>query len=116
MDPLEQDNIVLIKDDNVLRNNWRLARVISVTQDTDKLVPKVSAAVGDPNLTSKGKRLGTTTVLVQKLMSPNDKWRPGIPHRRAKTRSKQACAMKDHWKVKRLLYVFMYEIDRMTDY
>ena len=83
MDPpernLEQDDIVLIKDDNVPRNNWRLARVISVTQDTDKLVRKVSVAVGDPNLTSKGKGLGTTTVLerpVQKLvllMSPNDK-------------------------------------------
>ena len=76
---LEQDDIVLIKDDNVPRNNWRLARVIKVIQDGDKLVHRVSVAVGDPNLTSKGKRLGTTTVLerpVQKLvllMSTSDR-------------------------------------------
>ena len=75
----EQDDIVLIKDDNVPRNNWRLARVIKVIQDGDKLVRGVSVAGGDPNLTSKGKRLGTTTVLerpVQKLvllMSTSDR-------------------------------------------
>ena len=32
---LKQDDIVLIKDDNVPCNNWHLARMISVTQDTE---------------------------------------------------------------------------------
>ena len=62
---LEEDDIVLTKDDNV-PYNWLLARVISVIQDGDKLVRKVSVAVGDPNLTSKGKRPGTTTVFLER--------------------------------------------------
>lgn len=46
-------DIVLLKDENLPRNQWRLARVVETTKDNDGLVRKVrlalSAARSDQN-------------------------------------------------------------------
>lgn len=49
-------DIVLIKDDNLARNLWRLGRVCDVYKDNDSLVRKVKLIVGSPKLDRRGAR------------------------------------------------------------
>ena len=68
---LEIGDVVICKDDNVPRNEWKLARVIEATKDDDGLVRKVKILVGERNLNKKGKRTGMPSILdrpVQKLV------------------------------------------------
>ena len=64
-------DIVIIWDDNVPRNQWNLARVIEAKEDYDGLVRKVKIQLGQRNLSEKGERLVSPSILerpVQKLV------------------------------------------------
>ena len=82
---LDVGDIVLIKEEEAPRNQWKLARVEETYQDSDGLVRRVKLAVGDAHLTNRGKRVKPMSVLerpIQKLvlLLPNQTdERPGIP-------------------------------------
>ena len=82
---LQVDDVVIIKDDDTPRNQWRVARVLEAFKDEDGLVRKVKLAVGDPHLSNRGKRPKPMTVLerlIHKLvlmLSQESDERPGVP-------------------------------------
>lgn len=53
---LQVNDVVIVKDNDTPRNQWKLCRVIEAQADQDGLVRKVMLDVGSPNLTSDGKR------------------------------------------------------------
>lgn len=68
---LQVDDIVIIKDDNLPRNCWKIARVDETYPDGDGLVRKVRLKVADRNLDDNGRPTGSETNLyrpVQKLV------------------------------------------------
>lgn len=65
------DDIVLIKDENLPRNAWQLARVSAVYPSSDGQVRKVQIALADSCLDNKGRRIDSVRYLerpVQKLV------------------------------------------------
>jgi len=65
------DDIVLVMDDNLPRNQWVLARVCKVYNDDDGHVRKVRVTVGDKYLDPKGRRTRQSSFLerpIQKLV------------------------------------------------
>ena len=50
------NDIVIIKDDELARCQWRLGQVVEVYPDQDQLVRKVRLRVGDPTLDKFGRR------------------------------------------------------------
>ena len=74
---LAVNDVVIVKNDNLPRNLWQIARVENVFPDTDGYVRKVKLAIGDASLSNKGLRIKPVTYLerpVQKLvlLVPND--------------------------------------------
>ncbi|XP_064641949.1 uncharacterized protein LOC135496518 [Lineus longissimus] len=68
---LKVGDIVIMKDDELPRNLWRLCRVAAVVVDEDGHVRKVRLAVGDRALDKNGKRIQATTYFerpVQKVV------------------------------------------------
>ncbi|XP_051939800.1 uncharacterized protein LOC127612976 [Hippocampus zosterae] len=64
-------DVVIIKEDDVPRNEWKLAKVIEANQDDDGLVRKVTVQIGERKLGRKGERLNKPSVVqraVQKLV------------------------------------------------
>ena len=59
----EPGDIVIIKDEDMPRNQWRLARVDKAYADEDGLVRKVKLVVGDKGLDAKGKRVAGQSYL-----------------------------------------------------
>lgn len=57
------DDIVLVKDDNVVRNEWRLGRVTKVLLSDDGLVRRVELLIADANLDGHGKRHSKATII-----------------------------------------------------
>ena len=55
------NDIVIIKDDNLPRNRWKLGRIEEVYLDDDGLVRKVKLRESNPDLDSKGKRVSDVT-------------------------------------------------------
>ncbi|KAJ8371926.1 hypothetical protein AAFF_G00298780 [Aldrovandia affinis] len=55
-------DVVIVKEDNVPRNEWKLARVVETSEDDDGLVRKVKLQIGQSNLNSKGKFLSLEDV------------------------------------------------------
>ncbi|XP_045167568.2 uncharacterized protein LOC123530855 [Mercenaria mercenaria] len=53
---LSNGDIVLVRDDNLARNNWKIGRVQEVFKDSDGLVRKVRLALGTACLDKTGKR------------------------------------------------------------
>lgn len=53
---LKVGDVVMIKDDNLSRNRWRLGRISKAHEDDDGLVRKVRLTVGSSDLDSKGVR------------------------------------------------------------
>ena len=78
-------DIVLIKEEDAPRNQWKLASVEETYQDSDGLVRHVKLAVGDAHLTNRGKRVKPMSVLERPiqtlvLLLPNQTdERAGIP-------------------------------------
>jgi hypothetical protein len=68
---LQIGDIVLVLDDNVPRNQWKVAKVTEVYPSFDGLVRKVKVQLGDPSLSASGKRSKSPSFLertVQKLV------------------------------------------------
>ena len=68
---LTVDDVVMIKDENLPRNVWQLARVSAVYPSSDGQVRKVQVSLADRCLDNEGKRIGTVRYLerpVQKLV------------------------------------------------
>lgn len=82
---MQVGDVVIVKDDNKARNRWSLARVIETYPNkADGLVRSVKVAIGDPDLSSTGKRVHPPSVLerpIQKLvlLLPREE-RPGFLH------------------------------------
>ena len=53
---LQVNDVVIVKEDDVPRNQWRVCRVVEALPDEDGLVRKVKLEVGNRNLASNGKR------------------------------------------------------------
>ena len=60
---MENDYIVLLKDEDVVRNQWRLGRITETIEDKDGLVRRVKIKIGDRNLKKDGKRISKESVL-----------------------------------------------------
>ena len=60
---MQVNDIVIIKDDKVARNQWQLGRITEVYIDQDNHVRKVKVAVSSRELDNKGKRKGELTIL-----------------------------------------------------
>ena len=68
---LQVDDIVVVMDDNLPRNCWRIAHVEESYPDADGLVRKVRIKIADQNLDENGRPAGPLTSLcrpVQKLI------------------------------------------------
>lgn len=82
---MQVGDVVIVKDDNKARNRWSLARVIETYPNkADGLVRSVKVAIGDPDISSTGKRVHPPSVLerpIQKLvlLLPREE-RLGFPH------------------------------------
>ena len=80
---LQQGDVVIIRNDNLPRNMWQIARVEEAYCDPDGYVRKVKLVVGDGTLDDKGRRVKHISYLerpVQKLvlLVPSDENR-GVP-------------------------------------
>ncbi|XP_048846374.1 uncharacterized protein LOC125717469 [Brienomyrus brachyistius] len=64
-------DVVIVKEDNIPRNEWKIARVVEASADDDGLVRKVKVQIGQSNLGKKGERLIQPSFLsrpVQKIV------------------------------------------------
>ena len=50
------DDVVIVKDDNLPRNRWQLARVVQTYASDDGLVRKVKVVVADHSIDEHGRR------------------------------------------------------------
>ena len=53
---MEVGDVVLICDENLVRNDWRLARVVETFTSSDNLVRSVRLQVATANLDKNGRR------------------------------------------------------------
>ena len=60
---MQVGDVVIVKDDNSPRNEWKLARIIETYKDDDGLVRKVMVQMGQSNLGNKGERLTQPSIL-----------------------------------------------------
>ena len=68
---IEVDDVVIIKDDNLPRNQWQLAPVVQTYPCDDGLVRKVKLVVADSSLDRPGSRVRPPLFLdrpIQKLV------------------------------------------------
>lgn len=56
-------DIVIIKDEDLVRGHFKLAKVVETISDKDNLVRRVRLLIGDPSLSKEGKRLANPTLL-----------------------------------------------------
>ena len=56
-------DVVLLKEENLVRNQWQLGRIQEVFSDSDGLVRKVKVELASTDLNAKGERLSPVTVL-----------------------------------------------------
>ncbi|XP_067301419.1 uncharacterized protein [Pseudorasbora parva] len=68
---VQMGDVVIVKEGEVPRNEWRLARVLEVYKDDDGLVRKVKIQMGDQKLGKRGERLIKPSIVerpIQKLV------------------------------------------------
>lgn len=68
---VEVGDIVILKEEDVPRNEWKLARVVEAHEDDDGLVRKVTIQTGDRKLGKGGERLVQPSIIqrpIQKLV------------------------------------------------
>ena len=68
---MDVGDIVIIKEEDVPRNEWKLAKVVEAPEDDDGLVRKVTVQVGERKLGKKGERLNQPSIVqrpIQKLV------------------------------------------------
>ncbi|XP_070541656.1 uncharacterized protein [Ptychodera flava] len=60
---LKVGDVVLLREDDAFRNQWKLARVIETLCDDDGLIRRVKILMGDRHLSKQGKRLNKEVIL-----------------------------------------------------
>lgn len=68
---LQTGDVVMMKDEDLPRNEWRLGRVLEAIANQDGLVRKVKIQLGNRNLNHKGERICKPSVVerpIQKLV------------------------------------------------
>ena len=60
-------DIVIIKEEDVPRNEWKLAMVVEAPEDDDGLLRKVTVQVGERKLGKKGEQPSIVQRPIQKL-------------------------------------------------
>lgn len=68
---LQIGDIVMVKEEDLPRNEWRLGRVMDTNASKDGLVRKVKVKLGDKHLNHKGERVGKPSIIerpIQKLV------------------------------------------------
>ena len=63
---LRVDDVVIIKDQNVARNQWKLGRITEACHDNDGLVRKVKVLVSDNNIDKQGKCARANTTIIER--------------------------------------------------
>ena len=56
-------DIVLLKDEDLVRCQWKLAKVVQAMPSQDNLVRKVRLLMADDTLTNNGKRVNSASYL-----------------------------------------------------
>ena len=64
---IEVGDIVMIKDDNIARNDWKIGRVSDTVPGKDNLVRKVEVTLGNSLIDMKGKPIQAATVLTRPI-------------------------------------------------
>ena len=64
---MEVGDVVLICDENLARNDWRLARVVETFTSSDNLVRSVKLRLASSELDQHGKRMVEPTILVRPI-------------------------------------------------
>ena len=59
---LEVGDIVILKEDDMIRGFWSLARVVETTEDEDGLVRRVKILLGDSKLSASGERVSSPSI------------------------------------------------------
>jgi len=82
---LQRNLEVIVKDDTLARNNWKLGRIAEDLLDNDSLVRKVKIMMADSSLDNKGKRVKAVSIIERPVHSLVlvRKWnsgRLGYPH------------------------------------
>lgn len=68
---VQVDDIVILKEEEIPRNEWKLAKVLEVWKDDDGLVRKAKIQIGEQKLAKGGERLSKPSVVerpIQKLV------------------------------------------------
>lgn len=68
---MQVGDVVIVKEDNIPRNEWKLSRVVAISEDDDGLVRKVKIQIGQRDLGKKGEHLKQPSFLehpIQKLL------------------------------------------------
>ena len=68
---IREDDVVLVKDENLPRNQWQLARVVRTYPSDDGLVRKVKILLADSSIDDSGRRSKSPVMLerpIQKLV------------------------------------------------
>lgn len=60
---VETGDVVILKEEGIPRNEWKLGRVTEVYTDKDGLVRKASVQIGNKSLNQKGQRVNNTSIL-----------------------------------------------------
>ena len=62
---LQVGDIVVLKDENQLRGEWKLARITKIMPSTEKMVQKMELIMGENQLNDQGKRLREASVIAR---------------------------------------------------
>ncbi|KAL6480076.1 hypothetical protein MHYP_G00111090 [Metynnis hypsauchen] len=68
---MDVGDIVILKEEDIPRNEWKLAKVVEAHEDDDGLVRKVTVQIGERKLGKKGERLNQPSIVqrpIQKLV------------------------------------------------
>jgi len=62
-------DIVIVKDDNAPRNNWKMAKVVKADKEEDGHVRRVKLMMADSDLDDRGRRIKPPTYLERPIHS-----------------------------------------------
>lgn len=68
---MQVGDIVIVKEEEIHRNEWKLARVLGVHEDDDGLVRRATLQMGERKLGKSGERLCKPSIIerpIQKLV------------------------------------------------
>ncbi len=72
---LKVNDIVIIKEDTLPRNQWQLGRVVETTEGTDGLVRRVKVQVGERKLTQKQNHCSKPSIIERPIQNWCSSWK-----------------------------------------